>query len=326
MGIIISATGSYLPKRVVANSELEKALGLPESWIIRRTGIVERRYAEEETLLSMAIEASSRAIGSESGEVGLVVVHSSTRQKAFPSMANDVSAALDIKPKIAFDITSGCVGFLQGLLTATSYMERFRIDLGLVVASEELSRYVDSSDRDTAVLFGDGAGAVLLKRCRGTDVLLESDSGTESSLGNSLFLEMGTNSKMKMNGGEVYKFAVRTLVDSVSRLLGVSGLKPADIDALIPHQSNGRILQAANKQLGFPEDRIFSDLAFLGNTGSASIPITLDRANSKGKLSQGDKVLFVSYGAGMSWTTVLTEWVSRKEERSCILETAFQDY
>lgn len=326
MGTIIAGTGSYLPSRVVPNCELEKELGLPENWIFRRTGIIERRYADQETVLSMAIEASVRAIGEETGDIGLVVAHSSTRRRAFPSMANEVSGVLGIKPKIAFDIASGCVGFLQGFLTATSYMERFKIDLGLVVASEELSRYVDTSDRDTSILFGDGAGAVLLKKCRGTDVLLESDSGTEGALGDSLSLEVGTEAKMRMNGGEVYKFAVRTLVDSVRRVLERSVMTVNDVDALVPHQSNGRILQAANKHLGFPEERILSDLAYLGNTGSASIPITLDRANRQGIIAQGDTLLFVSYGAGMSWSTVLTEWISRREDHSCILKTAFQGY
>lgn len=326
MSINVIGTGAYLPPKVVSNLELATMLDLSPEWIERRTGIKERRFATEDTLLSMAVKAAQNALENTDRDVEFIVAHSSSVEESFPSLSSSIAKELGIKPKLAFDLVSGCTGFLQALLTASSAMEQFNLNTALVVASEHLSKHLDFSDRDTAIIFGDGAGAIYLEKSTGNDFIIGYDLGTMVERKDSLSLKAGTRSKIKMRGTEVFRFAVRALTRSIENSLKKAGISPEELDFIIPHQSNSRILESANKILKIPEEKIISHLTYYGNTGSASIPIAIDLATREGKLKQGQKILFTSYGAGLSWTSLLVKWRTGKEEWSCILETVFQGY
>jgi 3-oxoacyl-[acyl-carrier-protein] synthase-3 len=323
----IAGTGSYLPEKVVNNEELRRTLGLDKGWIERRTGILERRYVENEDILYIAVEAARRAMEDYDGKPELILVHTSSPESSFPSIASKLAEKLGLTPVLAYDIVSGCTGFNQTLISAIAIMEKFNLKSSMLVSAEILSKKLDYSDKGTSILFGDGAGALILEsKGRYGNFIISKDFGTDVRLCESLKLGIDLNSKIEMNGNEIFRFAVRNSIESIKNIVEKIGMSIQDIDKFIPHQSNARILKAVIRELNIPEEKIVSNISLIGNTGSSSIPIAMDEARRNGKLENNQKVLLTSYGAGLSWNSLLLNWRMDEEEKSCVLETVFQNY
>ena len=306
MGIKIVSTGSFLPDRVLTNFDLEKMVETSDEWITARTGIRERRISEGETTSDLATEAAVRALeGRDPQEVDLIVVATATPDAFFPSTACKVQAKIENKRAIAFDISAACTGFIYALYVADSIMRTKEIDKALVIGAERFSKIINWKDRTTCILFGDGAGAVLLKK-EEDEGILGFDLGADGSYGDLLYVpSVGSNEEypfyVRMKGNEVFKVAVRTMVESARRVLDKSGVLAEEIKLLIPHQANVRIINAVAERLGISEEKIFINLDRYGNTSAASIPIALDEAIKEGRLKKGDLVLLVAFGGGFTW-------------------------
>ncbi|WP_456342930.1 beta-ketoacyl-ACP synthase III [Thermovibrio sp.] len=306
MGIKIVSTGSYLPDKVLTNFDLERMVDTSDEWITTRTGIRERRISEVETTSDMATEAAVRALGESSPEeVELIVVATATPDAFFPSTACKVQAKIENKGAIAFDVSAACTGFIYGLYVADSIMRSKGVSKALVIGAERFSKIVNWKDRSTCILFGDGAGAVYLETSD-EEGILGFDLGADGSYGELLAVpSVGSNEEfpyyVRMKGNEVFKVAVRTMVDSALRVLEKTGLSPKDISLLIPHQANLRIIRAIAERLGLPEEKVFVNLDRYGNTSAASIPIALDEALRSGRLKKGELALLVAFGGGFTW-------------------------
>ena len=306
MGIKIVSTGSFLPDRVLTNFDLEKMVETSDEWITARTGIRERRISEGETTSDLATEAAVRALeGRDPQEIDLIVVATATPDAFFPSTACKVQAKIENKRAIAFDISAACTGFIYALYVADSIMRTKEIDKALVIGAERFSKIMNWKDRTTCILFGDGAGAVLLKK-EDNEGILGFDLGADGSYGDLLYVpSVGSNEEypfyVRMKGNEVFKVAVRTMVESARRVLDKSGVLAEEIKLLIPHQANVRIINAVAERLGISEEKIFINLDRYGNTSAASIPIALDEAIKEGRLKKGDLVLLVAFGGGFTW-------------------------
>ena len=306
MGIKIVSTGSFLPDRVLTNFDLEKMVETSDEWITARTGIRERRISEGETTSDLATEAAVRALeGRDPQEIDLIVVATATPDAFFPSTACKVQARIENKRAIAFDISAACTGFIYALYVADSIMRTKEIDKALVIGAERFSKIINWKDRTTCILFGDGAGAVLLKK-EDNEGILGFDLGADGSYGDLLYVpSVGSNEEypfyVRMKGNEVFKVAVRTMVESARRVLDKSGVLAEEIKLLIPHQANVRIINAVAERLGISEEKIFINLDRYGNTSAASIPIALDEAIKEGRLKKGDLVLLVAFGGGFTW-------------------------
>ncbi len=306
MGIKIVSTGSYLPDKVLTNFDLERMVDTSDEWITTRTGIRERRISEVETTSDMATEAAVRALGESSPEeVELIVVATATPDAFFPSTACKVQAKIENKGAIAFDVSAACTGFIYGLYVADSIMRSKGVSKALVIGAERFSKIVNWKDRSTCILFGDGAGAVYLESSE-EEGILGFDLGADGSYGELLAVpSIGSNEEfpyyVRMKGNEVFKVAVRTMVDSALRVLEKTGLSPKDISLLIPHQANLRIIRAVAERLGLPEEKVFVNLDKYGNTSAASIPIALDEALRSGRLKKGELALLVAFGGGFTW-------------------------
>ena len=306
MGIKIVSTGSFLPDRVLTNFDLEKMVETSDEWITARTGIRERRISEGETTSDLATEAAVRALeGRDPQEVDLIVVATATPDAFFPSTACKVQAKIENKRAIAFDISAACTGFIYALYVADSIMRTKEIDKALVIGAERFSKIINWKDRTTCILFGDGAGAVLLRK-EEDEGILGFDLGADGSYGDLLYVpSVGSNEEypfyVRMKGNEVFKVAVRTMVESARRVLDKSGVLAEEIKLLIPHQANVRIINAVAERLGINEEKIFINLDRYGNTSAASIPIALDEAIKEGRLKKGDLVLLVAFGGGFTW-------------------------
>jgi len=310
MGIRIASTGSYLPDRVLTNFDLEKMVETSDEWITTRTGIRERRISQGETTSDMAAEAALRALKNTSGEnVDLIVVATATPDAFFPSTACKVQAKIENKRAVAFDVSAACTGFIYGLYVADSIMRSKGANRALVIGAERFSKIVDWKDRSTCILFGDGAGAVYLESSE-EEGILAFDLGADGSYGDLLAVpSVGSNEEfphyVRMRGNEVFKIAVRTMVESAKRVLEKAGLTSQDISLLIPHQANLRIINAIAQRLSLPEEKIFVNLDRYGNTSAASIPIALDEAVRSGRLKKGDVALLVAFGGGFTWGSCL---------------------
>jgi len=306
MGIKIVSTGSFLPDRVLTNFDLEKMVETSDEWITARTGIRERRISEGETTSDLATEAAVRALeGRDPQEIDLIVVATATPDAFFPSTACKVQAKIENKRAIAFDISAACTGFIYALYVADSIMRTKEIDKALVIGAERFSKIINWKDRTTCILFGDGAGAVLLRK-EEDEGILGFDLGADGSYGDLLYVpSVGSNEEypfyVRMKGNEVFKVAVRTMVESARRVLDKSGVLAEEIKLLIPHQANVRIINAVAERLGISEEKIFINLDRYGNTSAASIPIALDEAIKEGRLKKGDLVLLVAFGGGFTW-------------------------
>lgn len=321
-----AAVGAYVPERVVTNADLERMVDTSDEWIVSRTGIRERRWAAAEQASSdLGLIAAQRALdsaGVDPGELDLIIVPSATPDHLFPSTAAILADRLGARRAAAYDLLAACSGFVYGLAQAAAMIEAGMAQRVLVVGAEVLSRMVDPTDRSTCILFGDGAGAALItagdpaeiEGFRGFDLGADG-AGAEDLMipagGGRLPLAMASSPAegfIKMNGGEVFRFATRIMVESTRRLMESLELDFDDIDLVVAHQANSRIIDAAAGRLGIPEDKLFNNLEHYGNTSSASIPLALAEAETAGRLRPGDRVLMVGFGAGLTWGSTVASY------------------
>lgn len=320
----ISGCGMYVPTRVLTNKDLEKMVNTNDEWITKRTGIKERRIAaQDETSSSMGIIAGRKALESAGvipDEVGLVIVGTATPDYMFPATACLIQNTLGIKGG-AFDVEAGCSSFMYALSLATSFVAGGTYRNILVVGTEVLSRILDWTDRSTCVLFGDGAGAVVVSAAVGGRFDPTFVLGSDGSGASALYVPAGGSQQpaaddtvrdklhtVRMAGPEVFRFATHVVVESSQQVLERLGLGPDDIDLFIPHQANERVIDSALKRLNFPRDRCFINIDRYGNTSSASIPIALTEAAAQGLLQPGHTILMVGFGAGLAWAAGAMQW------------------
>ena len=311
----IVGTGSFLPPRVVSNEELSKKLDTSDAWIQERTGIRQRHIADESQASSdLALEASRRALeaaGIPAADIDLIIVATSTPDFIFPSTACLLQAKLGVKGCAAFDVQAVCSGFVYALATADSMIKNRMAKKALVVGAEVFSRILDWNDRGTAVLFGDGAGAVVLAAGDKPGVhasVLHADgsqAGILSVPGNVCGGKITGSPFLQMQGKEVFKLAVRVLDESAREVVVAAGMKLEDIDWLIPHQANIRILEATAKRMGLPRERLVATVDHHANTSAASVPLALDEYVRAGKIQAGHRVLMQGVGGGFTWAASL---------------------
>ncbi|MFQ5735848.1 MAG: beta-ketoacyl-ACP synthase III [Thermodesulfobacteriota bacterium] len=320
----VIGTGSYVPERVLTNRDLESMVDTSDEWISTRTGIKQRRVCEGETsaeLASRAAKAALKAAGVSPRDIDLIVVGTVTPDMTFPSTACRVQSSIGVRPgAAAFDVSAACSGFLYALDIADKYVRAGGCAKALVIGVDRFSKIVDWKDRSTCVLFGDGAGAVVLSAQKGKKGVLSchihSDGRqwellyTGSPCPPSPFEKPGAGGPwtLKMNGNETFKIAVRTMGSAIKEALEENGLEPGDISLLIPHQANMRIINAARDRLKLPDEKVFTNLERYGNTSAASIPLALDEAVREGRIKEGDIVLFVAFGGGLTWASSVVRW------------------
>jgi len=308
----IVGTGSYLPPRIITNSELEKTLNTTDDWITSRTGIKERRIVEDQNTCDLALEASINALEMaelKASEIDLIILATTTPDKIFPATATALQDRIGASCP-AFDLQAVCAGFVFALTTAQQYIENGVAENILVVGSETMSKIVDWNDRSTAVLFGDGAGAVIVSKDNTTGIKhakLCSDGKYLSSLhvNNNGINETGT---IEMMGNEVYRIAVNRLSDLAEETLKDCNMTPNDLAWMIPHQANIRIISAVAKRIKLPMSKVILTIEKHGNTSAASIPLALDVAVRDGRIKKGDNLLFEGIGGGFSWGSLLVEY------------------
>lgn len=321
----ILGTGSYVPKTAITNQMLEQMVDTSDEWITTRTGIKERRVAEKDIATSdLAVEASQRALdaaGVTAAELDMIVVATITPDMAFPSTACILQNRLGAAKAYAFDISAACAGFIYGLSLAYDHVKQHPEHKILVVGAETLSKIVDPEDRSTVVLFGDGAGAAIVGQTTGNRGILSFDIGSDGSGGDLLCLKGGGSRYpashetvdqrlhyLTMNGKEVYKFAVKVMGESALRALEKCQMTTQAVDIVIPHQANIRIIDAAIKRWNIDKEKVFVNLQHYGNMSAASIPVALDEAIRQGKLHQGNLVVLVGFGAGLTWASSVIAW------------------
>ena len=303
----ITGWGSALPDKVITNTDLEDTLDTSDEWIVERTGIRERRIGG--TTTGLGAEAGQRAMTRADvtgDDIDLVVLCTSTPDESMPASASVIQHELGVRGG-AVDLNAACSGFVYGLVAADGFL-RAGLQRVLLIGSETMSRIVDWDDRGTAILFGDGAGAVVLERGEGPGRVLGFDLGSDGSLRHILHAQVGGT--IEMDGQEVFRRAVRMMVDSAQRALTEADVGADDLALFVPHQANTRIITAACARLGIGEDRTVINLATTGNTSAASIPLGLAEAADAGRLAPGDRVLLVGFGAGMSWASAVIEWAT----------------
>jgi 3-oxoacyl-[acyl-carrier-protein] synthase-3 len=311
----IIGTGSYLPARVVTNADLEKSVETSDEWIYSRTGIRERHIAADGELASdLALEASKRALaqaGIEPSDLGLIIVATTTPDMVFPSTACILQAKLGAKGGAAFDVQAVCSGFVYAVATANALMKSGQYRYALIVGAEVYSRILDWNDRTTCVLFGDGAGAVVLAQGDAPGILsthLHAD-GSQAGLlqvpGSICQGKVTGRPFVSMDGGAVFKFAVRVLDEIVEEALAANAMRKSDIDWLIPHQANIRIIQSTARKLGLGMEKVVVTVDRHANTSAASIPLALDEAVRDGRIRPGQLVLMEGVGGGFTWGAVL---------------------
>lgn len=321
----IIATGSYAPEKTLTNLDLEKMVDTSDEWIIERTGIKERRIANENQSTSdLAFEASKNALkssGIKAKEIDLIIVATVTGDMPMPSTACILQNRLDAKKAAAFDISAACSGFIYGLSVADSFIKSGAYKKILLVGAETLSKFTDWEDRTTCVLFGDGAGAVLIGASSSGSGIISTHLYSDGSLGELLNMPGGGSKNppsketlkkklhfLKMKGNETFKVAVRALETLVVDTLKKNNLKPSQLAVLIPHQANLRIIQATAKRLGLSMDKVVVNIDRYGNTSAASIPIALDEAARTGRIRKGDYILLEAFGGGLTWASALIKW------------------
>jgi 3-oxoacyl-[acyl-carrier-protein] synthase III len=322
--ISITGLGAHVPERVLTNDDLSTMMETSDEWIRERTGIRERRIAQpEEALSDLCLPAARQALegaGLEGSQVDLLIVATVTPDMAFPSTAAILADLLGAEDAGAYDLSAGCTGFMYALAQGYGMVAGGLAQKALIVGGDVLSKIMDWSDRGTAVLFGDGAGAVVLERVeRGG--FLGFELGADGSGGPQLYLPAGGSRApasaesieerlhfVKMNGREVFKFATRVLVSSAEAVLAECGRTIDEVDVYVPHQANVRIIEHARQKLGIPEEKVVVDVDRYGNTSSGSIPLALADAKADGRLAAGRLVLMTGMGAGLTWGSGLIEW------------------
>lgn len=325
--IIIAGTGSYLPEKIITNNDIAKTVDTSDEWVYTRSGIKERRIAKsEEAASDMALISAKKAIENaklKPEDIDLVIVTTVTPDMMFPSTACILQAKLGIRNNIpCFDIEAACSGFVYGVEVASKMMKSGYYKNALVVSSEKLSGILDWQDRNTCVLFGDGSGAVVLSTSDEENVgILDTVLGADGSDTATLKLPAGGSLMpatketvenrqhfLQMNGREVFKHAVKIMGEKSFEVIERYGITPDEISLLIPHQANTRIIESVAKRLKLPMEKVFVNIEKYGNTSSASIPIALDEALKAGKIKKGDYILFVAFGAGLTWGATLVKW------------------
>lgn len=324
-GAAIVGIGSYAPPKVLTNADLEKIVDTTDEWIVTRTGIRERHIVDEGVTASdLAVEAARKALdhaGVSAEDLDLIICATITGDMPFPSTSCLVQDRIGAKNAAAFDLQAGCSGWVYSLSTASQFVRTGAYDCVLVIGVDILSSVTDWTDRSTCVLFGDAAGAVVVGPSEVGKGLLSFHLGADGSGGDLLKIEAG-GSKLppsedtvrnrqhyiKMEGREVYKFAVRIMGEAAIKALDMCGLSPEDVDLFIPHQANIRIIEAAAARLGLPSEKVFVNVESYGNTSAASIPVALDEAYRKGRIKQDDVVVAVGFGAGLTWAAAVLKW------------------
>jgi 3-oxoacyl-[acyl-carrier-protein] synthase III len=321
----ILSTGAYLPKRVMTNAELEKMVDTSDEWIMSRTGIRERRIADKDEFTSdMGARAAEQALergGIDPKEIDLILVGTCTPDTIFPSTACHIQYKIGATRAAAFDLQAACSGFLYALVTANQFIASGAYKTILVIGAEKLSSIVNWQDRNTCVLFGDGAGAVILRHRPGARGLLSFDLGADGAQADILSVPAGgcrvplTDEVLKrggqylqMAGKEVYRYAVSAMNRSAEDCLEKAGIKPADLRWIIPHQANYRIIESVSQRLNVSLEHFIIHLDRYGNTSAACLPIALHETSVAGQLAQGDLVLMVSFGGGLTWAGAVLEW------------------
>ncbi|MDR1304121.1 MAG: ketoacyl-ACP synthase III [Verrucomicrobiales bacterium] len=322
----ILATGKYLPARIVPNSFFEKTLETSDDWIFTRSGIKERRIASDrETATYMATQSALDALAKAdlaAGDLGMIIVGTSTSDYVFPSVACQVQAAIGAQQAAAFDLQAACTGFLYSLILANQFLSSGTCRNILVIGVDKLSAIINWHDRSTAVLFGDGAGAAVLQANRGQHChgrLLAFDLGADGRYEKILFMPNANTAKsnaidlshgvsMFMSGQEVFKHAVTAMAQSVQKSLATAGLTLDDIKCVIPHQANLRIVKVLADRLKIPKEKVFTNLERYGNISAACIPVALSEAEQHYQLQPGDKILMVAFGGGLTWASAIMEW------------------
>ena len=329
----IIGTGSYVPDTIITNKDFEKTLDTSDEWIVSRTGIKERRKASVEMATSdIATKAANSALEDANIsplDVDMIIVATVTPDMAFPSTACIVQKNIGAINAIAFDIEAACSGFLYGIAIAEQFIKSSSMKNILIIGAETLSKITDYNDRNTCVLFGDGAGAAVISQVMEGYGVLSSYLGSDGSGGDLLNLPAG-GSRMpasietlekslhyiKMDGSEVFKFAVKIMAEAAEKALSICGLDKESIDYLIPHQANIRIIDSASKRLNIDKDKIFVNLDKYGNMSAASIAVALDEANKTKKLEHGNVVVLVGFGGGLTWGSAVIRWV-KSEGKKC---------
>jgi 3-oxoacyl-[acyl-carrier-protein] synthase-3 len=322
----IAGTGSYLPERIMTNRELEESVDTSDEWITSRTGIRERRIAKEGEFTShLASEAARRALeqaGVAASEIELIIVATITPDTLTPATACYVQQQIGSLKAVAFDVSAACSGFLYAMEFARHAVGAGAFRNALIIGAEKLSAFVDWNDRNTCVLFGDGAGAaVLLPSTNGGGKILSSTLGTDGAQAELLNIPGGGSAcpalpgtapvkpaVLSMQGREVFKHAVNAMRQAAIDGIAAAGLTIADIDLIIPHQANLRIIDAIVERLDFDRDNVFINLDKYGNTSAAAVAIALDEANRQGRIKPGDRILLVAFGAGLTWASAVIEW------------------
>lgn len=321
----VVGTGCAVPDKVLTNQDLERIVDTTDEWITSRTGIKRRHIAApDEALSDFAVPAAQRALemaGMDGAEIEMVICATVTPDTTFPATSTQIQDRIGARNAAAFDISAACTGFIYGLSIAQQYIENGTIKTALVIGGEILSKFVDWSDRATCVLFGDGAGGVVLRAEESEHGLLGTVIHADGSLGG-LIHRPGGGSKhppsredgdptldfIKMRGNETFKVAVRSLADVSNEMLDKVGLHPTDVRWFIPHQANLRIIQAVGQRLEIPDEHVYVNIQEYGNTSAASIPIALDELNRNGRIQSGDVVLFSAFGAGLTWGAGAVRW------------------
>ena len=318
--VTITGLGAYAPERVITNDELAQMVDTSDEWIVERTGIRERRIAADSQALSdLSLPAARQALaqaGSDGTDIDLLIVATVTPDMMFPSTSAILADQLGAKEAAAYDLSAGCTGFMYALAQAYGMVAAGLSRRALVVGGDVLSRILDWTDRSTVVLFGDGAGAVVLESADEAG-FLAFELGADGGGGQHLWLP-GSGSRnfedpdkfVKMNGREVFKFATRVLVSSAEAVLERCGTSVEDVDVYVPHQANVRIIDHATKKLGIPSERVVINVDRYGNTSSGSIPLALAEAQDEGRLPAGSLVLMTGMGAGLTWGSALMRWTA----------------
>lgn len=321
----ITGTGSYAPDTILTNAELERMVDTSDQWIVERTGIRERRIAgAHQGTSDLAAEAARRALeasGLSAGDIDLILVATVTPDMLFPSTACLVQGKIGATRAAAYDLSAACSGFIYGLSVANSHIVSGQYRNIIVIGAETLSRVVNWKDRGTCILFGDGAGAVVLQATEGDSGILTTILKSDPSLWQLLCLpsvgsrppsspldvEAGLHT-IQMKGNETFKAAVKALDEIVCETLTAAGMKDTDVDLLIPHQANIRIIQATAKRLKMPMEKVYLILEKYGNTSAASVPMALDEAVRKGRVQPGNTILMEAFGGGLTWASALVKW------------------
>lgn len=319
---VVQGCGSYLPERVVTNEELSKTVETNDEWIRQRTGICQRHIAAEGEFTShLAIKASQRALdhaGIKASDLDLIVLATATPDQTFPATATRVQAALGMTRGAAFDVQAVCAGFVYGVSVADSLIKNGLATTALVIGAETFSRILDWDDRGTCVLFGDGAGAIVLRGEQGAGTpadrgILANALHSDGRHHDILYVDGGPSSTrttgfLRMEGKEVFKHAVVNMAAVVGEVLAKAGLEAKDIDWLVPHQANKRIIDGTGRKLGLPPERVVVTVDKHANTSAASIPLALDAAVKDGRIKKGDLLLLEGIGGGLSWGASLVRW------------------